>query len=281
VRVFLAGSEGQLGTALVRALGERVAWAGGREALDVRDGEAVRRAVQGARPDVVINATAYNKVDAAETDALEAVAVNTAGPRHLARAAREVGALIVHVSTDYVFDGTKRTPYEETDTPHPLSAYGVSKLAGELMVRASGAPFLLVRTSAVFGAGGSRGKGGSFVERMLARARAGEPLRVVDDQVLSPTYAPDLAAAMVALIQAGVRGLFHVTNDGACSWHGLAEAALQRAGLEVAVQPIKSKELGAPAARPLYSVLSNTRYRSLGLPPLRGWEAALAELLAR
>jgi dTDP-4-dehydrorhamnose reductase len=258
-----------------------VVWAGGREALDVRDPEAVLREVRAARPDVVINATAYNKVDAAETDTVEALAVNAAGPRHLARAARETGAGIVHVSTDYVFDGIKRTPYTEEDAPHPLSAYGVSKLAGEQMVAASGAPFLIVRTSAVFASGGSRGKGGSFVERILARARAGEPLRVVDDQVLSPTYAPDLAAAIVALLEAGARGLFHVTGAGSTSWHGFAVGALRRAGLDVPVQQVKSKDFAAPAARPAYSVLSNGRYLDLGLPPLRGWEAALADLLAR
>jgi dTDP-4-dehydrorhamnose reductase len=281
VRVFLAGSAGQLGSALARRLGDRVVWAGGRDALDVRDPAAVLRCVSDARPDVIINATAYNKVDAAETETLEALAVNAAGPAHLARAAREVGALVVHVSTDYVFDGTKTTPYEETDTPHPLSAYGVSKLAGDLLVRASGVPFLLVRTSAVFGAGGSRGKGGSFVERILARARAGQPLRVVDDQVLSPTYAPDLAAAIVALIEAGVRGLFHVTGAGSTSWHGFAAAAVRQAGLDAPVQAVKARDYAAPATRPAYSVLSNGRYLSLGLPPLRGWEAALAELLAK
>ena len=280
MRVFVAGSAGQLGSALVRVLGDSVAWAGGREALDVRDAHAVLRAVWAARPDVVINATAYNKVDAAEAETAEALAVNAAGPRHLAQAAREAGALLVHVSTDYVFDGAKRTPYEEDDAPHPLSAYGVSKLAGELMVAASGAPFLLVRTSAVFAAGGSRGKGGSFVERILARARAGEPLRVVDDQVLAPTYAPDLAAAIVALVEAGARGLFHVSGSGSCSWHAFAVAALRRAGVDVPVQAVKARELAAPAARPAYSVLSNRRYLSLGLSPLRGWEAALAEMLA-
>jgi dTDP-4-dehydrorhamnose reductase len=280
LRFFIAGSAGQLGAALVRLLGDEVAWSGGREELDVRDGAAVQRAVQAARPDVVVNATAYNKVDAAEVETVEALAVNAAGPWHLARAARDAGAVVVHVSTDYVFDGTKRAPYEVEDPPRPLSAYGVSKLAGERMVLASGAPCLVVRTSAVFASGGSRGKGGSFVERVVARARAGEPLRVVDDQVLSPTYAPDLAAAIAALLQAEARGLFHVTNTGSCSWHAFAVAALRQAGLDVPVQAVKAKDFAAPAARPAYSVLSNGRYLSLGLPPLRGWEQALAELLA-
>jgi len=281
VRAFVAGSAGQLGAALVRGLGDRVAWAGGREVLDVRDADAVMRAVQAARPDVVINATAFNKVDAAEVETTEALAVNAAGPRHLARAARETGALVVHVSTDYVFDGTKRTPYVEEDAPRPLSVYGVSKLAGELMVAASGSPFLVVRTSGVFASGGSRGKGGSFVERILARARAGEPLRVVDDQVLAPTYAPDLAAAVIALVETGARGLFHVAGATPTSWHGFAVGALRQAGLDVPVQAVKAKDFAAPAPRPAYSVLSSGRYLALGLPPPRGFEAGLAELLAR
>ena len=277
----MAGSAGQLGAALVAQLGKDVAWAGGREALDVRDADAVLRAVKAAAPDVVLNATAFNKVDAAEVETLEALAVNAAGPRHLARAAREVGALVVHVSTDYVFDGAKRTPYTENDTPGPLSAYGVSKLAGEMMVAAAGARFLTVRTSAVFAAGGSKGKGGSFVERIVARARAGEPLRVVDDQFLAPTYAPDLAAAILALVGAGARGLFHVTGPDPTSWHGFAVAALRAAGLDAPVAAVKAKEFAAPAPRPAYSVLDNGRYLALGLPRLRGFEAALADLLGR
>jgi dTDP-4-dehydrorhamnose reductase len=281
LRVFVAGSEGQLGSALVHLLKDRVAWSGGRRVLDVRDAEAVAAAVRAARPDVVVNATAYNKVDAAETETVEALAVNAGGARHLARAAREAGALMVHVSTDYVFDGTKGAPYEEDDAPHPLSAYGVSKLAGEMMVAASGAPFLIVRTSAVFASGSSRAKGGSFVERILSRARAGEPLRVVDDQVLSPTYAPDLAAAIVALVEAEARGVFHVTGSGATSWHGFAVAALRLAGLDARVQAVKARDYAAPAARPVYSVLSNRRYLSLGLPALRDWQAGLDDLLAR
>ena len=146
---------------------------------------------------------------------------------------------------------------------------------------ASGCESLLVRTSGVFGAGGSRAKGGSFVDRILARARAGEPLRVVSDQVFSPTYAPDLARGIVALVDARARGLVHVTNSGECSWHGFALAALAEAGLDVPVQAIRSDDLRLAARRPPRSVLSGARYASLGLPPLRSWRAALAEFLAR
>jgi dTDP-4-dehydrorhamnose reductase len=281
VRALVAGAEGQLGAALCRRLGSRLAWAGGRAELDVRDAEAVRRRVNEVRPDVVINASAYNKVDAAETEPGEALAVNAEGPLHIARAAREAGALVVHVSSDYVFDGRRSAPYGEEDRPNPTSAYGVSKLAGELLVASATPEHLVVRTSGVFGAGGSKAKGGSFVERILARARAGEPLRVVADQVFSPTYAPDLAGGLLALVEAGARGLFHVTNQGSCTWHEMATAALEIAGPRVAVESIRAEELGAAAKRPAYSVLDNARYLGLGLTPLRPWREALREMLAR
>jgi dTDP-4-dehydrorhamnose reductase len=281
VRALVAGAEGQLGVALCRRLGSRLAWAGGRAELDVRDAEAVRRRVGEVRPDVVINASAYNKVDRAETEPGEALAVNAEGPLHIARAAREVGALVVHVSTDYVFDGRRSEPYREEDRPNPTSAYGVSKLAGELLVASAAPEHLVVRTSGVFGAGGSKAKGGSFVERILARARAGEPLRVVADQVFSPTYAPDLAGGVLALVEAGARGLFHVTNQGSCTWHEMATAALEIAGPRVAVQAIRTEELGAAARRPAYSVLDNARYLGLGLTPLRPWREALRDMLSR
>jgi dTDP-4-dehydrorhamnose reductase len=257
-----------------------VAWAGGRSDLDVRDAAAVARRVAEVAPDVVVNAAAYNNVDGAEADPGEALAVNAGGPARLARACRGVGAVLVHVSSDYVFDGRAARPYVEDDAPRPLSAYGVSKLAGELLVAASGAEQLVVRTSGVLGRGGSRVKGGSFVERVLARARGGQPLRVVSDQVFAPTYAPDLAGAIVGLIDCGARGLVHVANSGATSWHGLAEAALRLAGISVPVQAIRSEELGAPALRPAFSVLSTQRLATLGLGPLRPWEDALREMLA-
>jgi dTDP-4-dehydrorhamnose reductase len=278
--VLVTGAGGQLGQALCRRLGSRLAWAGGRGELDVRDAAAVRRLLDEVRPDVVVNASAYNKVDAAESEPGEALAVNAEGPLHLARAARERDALIVHVSTDYVFDGRRTEPYGEDDRPNPTSAYGVSKLAGELLVASAAPQHLLVRTSGVFGAGGSKAKGGSFVERILARARAGEPLRVVSDQVFSPTYAPDLAGGILALLDAGARGLFHVTNQGSCTWNEMATAALEMAGPRVPVQAIRTDELGAPARRPAYSVLDNARYRGLGLVPLRPWREALREMLA-
>jgi dTDP-4-dehydrorhamnose reductase len=279
LRALVAGAEGQLGQALVRLLGDRVAWSGGRSGLDVCDAAAVSSLLSSVRPDVVFNASAYNKVDAAETEREIAFAVNGAGPLHLASACASAGALLVHVSTDYVFDGTATRPYHEDDTPAPLGAYGASKLAGESRVLSSSAASLVVRTSGVLGAGGSRGKGGSFVERILARARSGSPLRVVDDQVFAPTFASDLAAALVGLVSAGARGLVHVTNAGSCSWHELAVESVRLAGLSVPVEAISTASLGLAARRPAYSVLDGSRYRSLGLEALPHWRESLAALV--
>jgi dTDP-4-dehydrorhamnose reductase len=280
VKALVVGAQGQLGRDLVSALGSQVAWAGGRAELDVTDWAAVHAVVTRVRPDVVFNGTAYNQLDGAETETGRALEVNALAPGLLARAAREVGALVVHFSTDYVFDGQATSPYGEDDCPAPLGAYAVSKLAGEQLVRASGPEHLVVRTSSVYGRGGNRQKGGSFVERILEQARAGRPLRVVSDQTFSPTYAPDLAAAAIALVGAGARGLVHVANAGSCGWHELAAEALAMAGIEAPVAAITAAELNLPARRPAYSVLDTSRYHSLGLPPLRPWPEALRASLS-
>jgi dTDP-4-dehydrorhamnose reductase len=280
MKFMLAGSAGQLGSALVDRLGSRVAWAGTRGDLDVRDAAAVRARVADVRPDVVINATAYNNVDRAEAERDEAMAVNGSGPRHLAEAAADAGAVLVHVSTNYVFDGALRRPYTEDDRPAPLSAYGASKLAGEKAVASVGGPHLIVRTSAVYGRPANHESPGNFVARILDGARSGIPLRVVNDQEVSTTYARDLAAGIVALVDAGCRGLFHVVNEGSCTWHALAVEALAQAGLPTRVEAVTSEAMARPARRPSYSVLSTERYRSQGLQPLPEWRSALADHLA-
>jgi dTDP-4-dehydrorhamnose reductase len=279
VKALVVGAGGQLGRELVSGLGADVAWAGGREALDVTDPAAVGALVARVRPDVVWNASAWNRVDAAEAEPVAAFAVNAAGPHFLARAARAAGALLVHYSTDYVFDGESRRPYREEDPTRPLGAYGASKLAGEHLVAAAGGEHLILRTSGVLGRGGSGQKGGSFVARIAAKAHAGERLRVVDDQVFSPTCAADLAAASIALVRAGARGLYHVANGGSCSWHELAVAALAAAGIDAPVEHITLADLALPARRPLRSVLACERYLGLGLPPLRPWREALPDCL--
>jgi dTDP-4-dehydrorhamnose reductase len=280
VRALVAGSQGQLGRELCSRLGDELAWAGGKGALDVTDEAAVQALVARVRPDVIFNASAWNRVDAAEAEPERAFAVNALAPRTLARAAARVGARLVHVSTDYVFDGASRRPYREEDAAAPLSVYGASKLEGENYVLAARPEHLVVRTSGVLGRGGSAQKGGSFVARILAQARAGQPLRVVADQTFAPTFADELAEALVALAKSPAAGLLHVTNEGCCSWHELALAALAAAGLDAPVAAIGASELKLAARRPAYSVLDTSRYRGLGLTRPRRWGDALAELVS-
>ena len=266
MRALVVGSEGQLGRELVSVLADEVTWAGDLAELDVTDGAAVASVVDRVGPDVIFNATAYNKVDQAEAEPEVALEVNAIAPRRLALAARERRALLVHFSTDYVFDGRASRPYREDDCPRPLGVYGVSKLTGEQLVTAAGGEHLVIRTSGLLGRGGSEQKGGSFAGRILARAREGKPLRVVADQTFAPTCAADLAVASVALVGAGAR-----------SWHELALATLARAGIDVPIEAIGSAELALPARRPAYSVLDTARYHALGLPALRPWREALAD----
>lgn len=280
MKALVAGAGGQLGRELVSALADEAAWAGDHSQLDVTDGAAVVSVLDRVRPDVIFNATAYNRVDQAEAEPDVALAVNALAPHRLSQAARETGALIVHFSTDYVFDGEATRPYREDDYPRPLGVYGVSKMAGEQLVTAAGGEHLIIRTSGVLGRGGSEQKGGSFATRILARARQGQPLRVVADQTFSPTCAADLAAATLALVRAGARGLVHVANAGSCTWHELAEATLALAGVDVPVQAIESTELSLPARRPAYSVLDTRRSLELGLRPLRSWREALPDCVA-
>ena len=274
----VVGAEGQLGQELVRRLGHRVIFHAGRELLDVRNRDHVEGTLAWLHPDVVFNAAAYNKVDEAEVERELAFAVNADGPENLASACALVGARLVHVSTDYVFDGTGSRPYREDDPTGPLGVYGASKLEGEKRVLASPIESLVVRTSGVLGLGGSRGKGGSFVERIVRRARMGGPLRVVDDQVFAPTFASDLADALIALADSGARGLVHVTNEGSCSWHELAIESVRLAGQSEPIEAVSTASLHLRARRPAYSVLDGSRYRSLG-PALPHWRDGLASLV--
>lgn len=211
--------------------------------------------------------------------------MNALAVRHLARRAAERGCLLVHFSTDYVFDGRAARPYREDDAPLPQSAYAASKLAGEHFVRALAPRHLVVRSAGLFGGLGSTGKGGNFVETILRRARAGERLRVVADQVTAPTYTGDLAATVVDLVARARRdpavatGVVHATAAGQCSWHEFARAILAEAGLDAPVEPITSRALAAAAPRPAYSVLENARLAALGIPRPRPWREGLRAYL--
>jgi len=284
MRIVVLGATGQLGRELLALLPGDDAIGLAHADLDLRDRRAVVARIAGLAPDVVVNAAADNRVDAAETDPAPALLVNALGAAAAAAACRAAGALLVQLSTDYVFDGRADRPYTEDDAPNPLGVYAQSKLAGELLARALAPRCAVVRLAGLYAAGGTRAKGGSFVDRVLARARAGEQLRIVDDQVTAPSWARDVAAALARLFPRLVRGdapggVYHMTNAGACSWSDFARAVLELAGVRATVEPISSATLGAPAPRPAYSVLANTRLTALGEPPLRAWRDALAGYL--
>lgn len=276
MKLLVTGSRGQLGRALAQsgpARGHAVAGYDLPE-LDITDAAAVRRVVEAERPDAIVNCAAFTAVDAAEADEARATAVNGDGVANLAVMANAVGAVLVHLSTDYVFDGRPGRAWREDDPTGPLSAYGRSKLAGE-RVASLAAQHLIVRTAWLFG------EGWNFVEAIRKQLDAGRrELAVVSDQVGSPTWAVDLAEALVELLERGARGVVHVVNDGAASWHAFACEIVRLLGAGAAVRAVRSDELGRPAPRPANSVLDTSRLRELlghGLPP---WQDALRRHLA-
>jgi len=276
VRILVTGANGILGRALrERLTGGDTLYLWGREEADITDEAATRAAARGIDFDTVIHAAAYTNVDGAEKEPDLAMAVNRDGTRHVAGLARERGAVLVYVSSDYVFDGTKGSPYVEEDPTHPLGVYGASKLAGERAALDSGAPCLVVRTSWLFGPGGK-----NFVDTIAAKALRGEPLQVVNDQHGSPTYARDLAHAIELLLRRGALGVVHATNTGETTWHGLAVEIARTLGAPVPVAPVSSAQFARAAARPAYSVLSGARYRALAGSPLPRWEDAVHRHLA-
>jgi dTDP-4-dehydrorhamnose reductase len=279
--VVLIGAGGQLGTDLAARLAGPQLVALTRDRLDVTDAAAVERTLAQVGPSVVINTAASHRVDDIERDPAPAFRVNVVAVHHLARACARHGARLVHFSTDYVFGGGRPGPYAESTPPAPLSAYGTSKLAGEYLVRHASDRHLVIRSSGLYGVAGSSGKGGNFAETMLRLARDEKPIRVVDDQVLAPTYTADLADAIVRLLALDPPGgVYHLTNAGACSWFAFARRIFDLTGLAADLAPTTSAEFGAPARRPANSVLLNTRAAALGLPPLRAWDDALRAYLA-
>jgi dTDP-4-dehydrorhamnose reductase len=278
-RIALLGSTGQLGTDLLKVLNGFDVIPFGRADFDVLDFNRVRSVLTEKKPDIIVNTTAFHRVDDCETEIGTAFAANALAVLHLARVANDLQAVLVHFSTDYVFDGRAVEPYIELSPAFPLSIYGSSKLAGEFAVRSVAKRHFLIRTCGLYGKAGSRGKGGNFVETMLRKARAGERIQVVRDQVLTPTSTADLARQLVPLMASERYGLYHITNEGSCSWYEFASAIFELAGVAADLSPTTSDLYKTPALRPKYSVLENAALKGAGLHRMLHWRDALKEYL--
>ena len=252
------------------------------EDVDVADAEAVNEAVAAAAPAWVINAAAMTHVDHCETDERLAFEVNALGARYVARAAGATGARLIHISTDYVFDGAKGAPYVESDPPRPLNVYGATKLAGEWFAADACPHHYIVRTSGLYGTHECWGKGTNFVETMLRLSRDHTHLRIVRDEVLTPTFTEDLAAQVRRLIEAEPNpGIYHATNEGQCSWLDFATEIFRLAGKPIALEGITSSQWGAPARRPANSVLENAALKTADINVFSDWSDALARYLSK
>ncbi len=281
MRILLLGGSGQLGTDVRGvAVGRHEVIAPRHEEADVTDLVGLERVIQRVRPKAVINAAAFHKVELCEADPSATFGVNAVGAGNVARAARTSGARCVFVSTDYVFDGERQEGYAEDDQPHPLNVYGASKAAGEQLVAAAHPDSLVVRGSGLFGHAGSSGKGGNFVETMLAKAAAGEAVSVVDDQIFAPSSTRDMADRILTLLEREVPpGIYHAANSGSCSWYRFALATFEIEGIDADLTPKPAGE--QVVRRPRWSILLDTKAERLGLPRSRPWRDALEWYLER
>jgi dTDP-4-dehydrorhamnose reductase len=279
MKALITGGGGQLASELEALLGPDACTFTHSE-LDITEPAALDRAFADVDPHVVVNCAAFHNVDVCETEREQAWRVNVEAVRELALRS----PLLVHISTNYVFDGRRPEPYGEMDAPAPRSVYALTKLAGEYAAMAYAPRALVIRTGGLYGLRGSASKGGNFVQRMVTRARETEPpptLRMVADQRVQPTFTADLARAILAAIDADAEGVLHLTASGACSWHEFTVAIMARAGLEVPIEPVATAVAPGGIDRPLNGVLARPRADALGLPNLRSWEDALTDYMER
>jgi dTDP-4-dehydrorhamnose reductase len=282
-RVTIIGANGQLGQDLCRYWRE---FAKQDELISlthadivVENSGSVAATLRTLRPQLVVNTAAFHKVDLVEGDPERAFAVNSVGVQNLAIACRELDAVLLHVSSDYVFSGNAHRPYVEGDPVDPINVYGVSKASGEMLLRYLWPKHFIVRSSGLYGLAGSSGKGGNFVELMIQLAHHGKPVRVVNDQVLTPTGTTALARQMVALSATEAYGTFHATCQGECSWYEFAAEIFRLTAFSPEFTPQTTAESGARARRPAYSVLENQGLRRIGLDLMPGWRESLSEYI--
>jgi dTDP-4-dehydrorhamnose reductase len=276
VRTLITGGGGQLASDLQELLGDDAVSLSHAQ-LDVANPYALARAIEDHAPDVLINCAAFHNLDVCEAEPDQAWAVNVRAVRELAQRVPR----LVHLSTNYVFDGRREEPYGEADVPAPRSVYAITKLAGEHAALAYGADSLVVRAAGLYGLNGSVSKGGNFVQRMLARGREQGALKMVADQLLQPTFTADLAAAIVDAVEREATGVVHLTAADACSWHEFTLAIMENAGLDVPVEAVATTIPPGGVDRPLNGVLARPRADALGLPALRTWREGLADYMIR
>jgi dTDP-4-dehydrorhamnose reductase len=276
VKILLLGHKGMLGSDLFLKLNMEHEVIGlDKEEIDIVSASECKAAIKDINPEIVINAAAYTNVDGCEMAKDECFAVNAEAVKNIAETCRNKNICIIHFSTDYVFDGTSKQPYKEDHQCNPVNTYGASKMAGERYLRSLSDNHILIRTSWLYGI-----KGKNFVQTILDKAKTTKKLTVVDDQVGSPTYTKDLAAAVDLLIEQNIKGIFHITNRGSCSWYQFAVKILQESGLDdVEVAPIKSDQLQRPAKRPAYSVLSMQKFIQTTGKTMQPWQLALQDYL--
>lgn len=280
MKIVVIGADGQLGSDLCRVIDKDDLVPLTIKDIDITEFESVRSSLSAHHPEAVINTAAYHRVDDCENNDIEAYRVNSHGARNLALVCKEIGAVLVHLSTDYVFSGEKGSPYSEENDPDPKTAYGISKLAGEQFVKYILKNSFIVRSCGLYGAAGCLGKGGgNFVENMLRRAKEGQKLKVVTDEVVGPTYTKDLALKILELIGTGKFGLYHITNSGQCSWWEFADAIFRSLKKDIKIEKTSAKEFKTKAHRPKYSVLENAALKKIGLQELRPWRQALKAYL--
>jgi len=284
MNIAVIGGDGQLGSDVVRVFAENgdTVCALTHADIELSNVDSVFSAVRSLKPHVIVNTAAMHHVEKCEADAERAFAVNGLGARHLALVATDVGAVLMHLSTDYVFDGAKQSPYVEQDAPRPLNVYGNSKLAGEYFVRSTVDKHFVLRTSAIYGKNPCRAKGGlNFIELMLKLAKERSSVRVVDSEFVSPTPTVDIAKQIVALSRSDAYGLYHATAEGSCSWYGFAREIFDLTKTKTTLEIAGSNEFPAKVPRPIYSVLENEGLKSSGLNAFRPWRDGLREYLAQ
>jgi len=277
MKLVVIGANGQLGMDLMKVFADVNPVPLTHGDIEVSDIDSVAGTMSSLKPTLVINTAAYHKVDDCEKNPDRAYQVNSLGPLNLARVADSQQFELLHISTDYVFDGKKQVPYVETDVPHPLNVYGVTKVAGEHLMAANASRYYVVRSSGLYGHNKCRAKGGrNFIDTMLALANEGKNIRVVEDEVLTPTYTYHLALQIRELVGTHAYGLYHATNNGYCSWYEFAREIFRLAGLHPDLKPSSVKETLSPVKRPSYSVLENAALQSLKIDRMPQWKESLA-----